>query len=82
MKDGELVELFAAWGDNVDVGGFVGVAVLGTFPDGTLAMVLGPHPFISRRSEPATMILIDGLRGWVWNDEIRPVSTSYSRGDQ
>jgi hypothetical protein len=76
MKDGDLVEFKQPDGDDlVLVGGMDKSGFnLGAWPAGTLAVVLGPHPFISRWSEPATMILIDGLRGWVWNDEIRPAA--------
>jgi hypothetical protein len=42
------------------------------FPVGTLAIFL--KPYLIKPGAPASVILIDGIPGWVWNDEIRPAT--------
>jgi hypothetical protein len=44
------------------------------FRVGTLAIFLKPYPI--KPGAPASVILIDGIPGWVWDDEIRPATHS------
>lgn len=72
MAPGELVELF----DDNHQNDYIVVGNLDStvdfrrwFPFGTLVLLMGEYP---GQGEPASMVLIDGKPGWVWDYEIRP----------
>ena len=78
MNPGDLVELFQPGGEAAELMSCTGDISVGDMDDshpwqlpvGTLAVYLGRHPRMP--AEPASMILIDGKPGWVWDYEIRP----------
>ena len=72
MNPGDLVELF----DDNHLNDYIVVGDLNNtldirsrFPLGTLVLLMGEYP---GQGEPASMILIGGKLGWVWDYEIRP----------
>lgn len=74
MNPGELVELF----DDNHLNDYIVVGELNNtvdlrrrFPLGTFVLLIGKYP---GRGKPASMILIDGKPGWVWDYEIRPAT--------
>jgi hypothetical protein len=74
MAPGELVELF----DERQMNDYIVVGELNNtvdlrrrFPLGTFVLLMGEYP---DQGEPASMILIDGKPGWVWDYEIRPAN--------
>ena len=78
MNPGDLVELtdqLLIEGDDypIVVGDLKSGEGCRRFDSGTLAMLCGDH--MVNLDEPASVILIDGRLGWVWNKEIRPAST-------
>ena len=83
MKSGDLVELtdqLLIEGDDypIVVGDLKSGEGCRRFDSGTLAILHGDY--MASLDEPASVILIDGRLGWVWNKEIRPASTG-SGGD-
>lgn len=93
MKDGDLVELIQPGGEAAELMGCTGELSVGSMDNsgpsdrrrgywsaGTLAVFIDSLPNVYHQL--ASVVLIDGSTGWVWNDEIRLVSTSYNRGDQ
>ena len=83
MKPGDLVELtdqLLIEGDDypIVVGDLKSGEGCRRFDRGTLAILYSDH--VTNLDEPASVILIDGRLGWVWNKEIRPASTG-SGGD-
>jgi hypothetical protein len=72
MKYGDLVELCREGGDPVSIGEDDGTAGR-DFPVGTLCVYLGVNREWSR-GRFAYDILIDGAPGWVWQNEIVPVT--------
>jgi len=75
MTPGNLVELWDdADGEGITVGGMPNDPIQRReFPAGTLAVWLGRHHLL-KRSTRASVILIGGKPGWVWDSEIRPVN--------
>ena len=78
MKSGDLVELtdqLLIEGDDypIVVGDLKSGEGCRRFDSGTLAILHGDY--MASLDEPASVILIDGRLGWVWNKEIRPAST-------
>ena len=78
MKSGDLVDLCGNGGGLRDdypivVGDLKSGEGCRRFDSGTLAMLCGDH--MVNLDEPASVILIDGRLGWVWNKEIRRAST-------
>jgi len=69
MNPGDLVEIYDEDGQGVSIGNDRGAADR-DFPVGTLCVYLGVNQEWTRRRS-AVDILIDGARGWVWEDEIR-----------
>jgi len=72
MAPGELVELFDdnQMSDYIVVGGLNNtVDIRRRFPLGTLVLLMGEYP---GQRDPASMILVGGKPGWVWDYEIRP----------
>lgn len=68
MQPGDLVELYQSDDYLVSIGEDNGAAGR-YFPAGTLCIYLGMNrEWIRHR--PAVDILIDGITGWVWQDEI------------
>ena len=83
MKPGDLVELtdqLLIEGDDypIVVGDLKSGEGCRRFDRGILAILYSDH--VTNLDEPASVILIDGKLGWVWNKEIRPASTG-SGGD-
>jgi hypothetical protein len=72
MQPGDLVELSDDDGEPVSIGEDNGMAGR-YFPVGTLCVYLGMNREWNR-SRFAVDILIDGARGWVWQDEIKPAT--------
>ena len=71
MQPGDLVELCCEKGfELVSIGKDNGASGL-DFPAGTLCIYLGMNREWSR-GRPAVDILIYGVPGWVWKDEIKP----------
>ena len=74
MQPGDLVQLcnpgpdYDQDGNLISIGEDNGTAGR-TFPVGTLCVYLGPNSRWSR-DRPAVSILIDGMTGWVWQNEI------------
>ena len=87
MKDGDLVELIQpsrardGW---VEVGGVdksgPSDRSRGHWPVGTLAVFIESLP--NKFHQLASLVLIDGSPGWVWNDEIRLVTTHNGDGHE
>jgi hypothetical protein len=74
MAPGELVELFDDnhLNDYIVVGNLNNtIDVRRRFPLGTFVLLMGEYP---DQSEPASVILVDGKPGWVWDYEIRPAN--------
>ena len=74
MNPGDLVELF----DYHQINDYIVVGELNNTVDlrrrvplGTLVLLIGEFP---AQGEPASMILVDGKSGWVWDYEIRPAN--------
>lgn len=72
MQPGDLVNICCEEGGPVSVGEDNGMAGLDV-PIGTLYVYLGMNRKWSRH-RPAVDILIDGARGWVWQNEIVPAT--------
>jgi hypothetical protein len=86
MKPGDLVELAQptlTWEGWIEVGSMDNSGPSdrrrGYWPAGTLAVFIDSLPNVYHQL--VSVVLIDGSPGWVWNDEIRPVTT-HSGGDQ
>ena len=80
MNPGDLVELF----DYHQINDYIVVGELNNtvnlrrrFPLGTLVLLMGEF---SAQGEPASMILVDGKPGWVWDYEIRPANHATAAG--
>jgi hypothetical protein len=80
MNPGDLVELF----DDNHLNDYIVVGDLNNtddarrrFPLGTFVLLMGEYP---DQGEPASVILVGGKPGWVWDYEIRPIA--HSGGDQ
>ena len=80
MNPGDLVELF----DCHQINDYIVVGELNNtvdlrrrVPHGTLALLMGEFP---AQGEPASMILVDGKPGWVWDYEIRPANHATAAG--
>jgi hypothetical protein len=74
VAPGELVELFDAQttAEYIVVGSMDNtVDWRRRFPFGTLVLFIDEYP---NQGEPASVILVGGQPGWVWNHEIRPVN--------
>jgi len=72
MAPGELVELFLdrQMSDYIVIGNLNNTLDFRRrFPLGTLVLLMGEYP---GQGEPASMVLVDGKPGWVWDYEIRP----------
>ena len=73
MQPGDLVELCCEEGfELVSIGKDNGASGL-DFPAGTLCIYLGMNREWNRH-RPAVNILIDGITGWVWQNEIVPAT--------
>lgn len=76
MQAGDLVQLCNSGPDYdqddnlISIGEDNGIARR-TFPAGTLCIYLGMNREWNRH-RPAVNILIDGITGWVWQNEIVP----------
>ncbi len=87
MNPGDLVELIQparACDGWVEVGGMDKSGPSdrrrGHWPAGTLVVFIDSIPNMADR--PASVILIDGSRGWIWNDEIRLASNGSGDGHE
>jgi hypothetical protein len=78
MNPGDLVELCREGGDPVSIGEDDGSAGR-DFPVGTLCVYLGPNSKWNRH-RLAVNILIDGVLGWVWQNEIKPATGATAAG--
>ena len=80
MKDGDLVELLDSDGSSkIVVGSLNGNSVDRLlFPAGTLAVRI--KRFLAGE-KPASVILVDGFQGWVWNDELQLANITHDGGD-
>ena len=80
MKDGDLVELLDSDGSSkIVVGSLNGNSVDRLlFPAGTLAVRIKRFPV---GDKPASVILVDGFQGWVWNDELQLANITHDGGD-
>ena len=73
MQPGDLVELCCEEGfELVSIGKDNGTSGL-DFPAATLCIYLGMNREWNRH-RPAVNILIDGITGWVWQNEIVPAT--------
>ena len=78
MQPGDLVQLCNSGPDYdqddnlISIGEDNGTARR-TFPVGALCVYLGPN-LKWNRHRPAVDILIDGITGWVWQNEIVPAT--------
>ena len=80
MNPGDLVELF----DYHQINDYIVVGELNNTVDlrrrvplGTMVLLMGEFP---AQGEPASMILVDGKPGWVWDYEIRPANHATAAG--
>ena len=72
MQPGDLVQLYRSDDDLVSIGEDNGAAGR-DFPVGALCIYLGMNREWNR-PRPAVNILIDGITGWVWQNEIVPAT--------